>query len=75
MLIGTPRGPFVGIIAGHVDDGKSVLILWQFATFRSAPSTSTHRTPDWARRLYFGNNAVTICDRNRFAGCESDEVF
>jgi hypothetical protein len=36
MLIGTPRGPFVGIIAGHVDDGKSVLILWQFATFRSA---------------------------------------
>jgi hypothetical protein len=22
MLIGTPRGPFVGIIAGHVDDGK-----------------------------------------------------
>jgi hypothetical protein len=24
---------------------------------------------------YFRNNAVTICDRNRFAGCESDEFF
>jgi hypothetical protein len=50
------------------------------AAFRRGPPADPCRSlpsqaRSWARRLYFRNNAVTICDRNRFAGCESDEFF